>query len=191
MRKLLILGMALLLAAPAFAEDIKIGYVDLQRALNESERGKKAKTELEDLIRKSNSRIEEKIKAKDRLRDEIEKQRVVLSPKAFSEKQDELERLERDIDRLIEDSQTVIQRKQREREMGIFNDLDLIINGVGEAEGFLLILPADVILYSSGGVNITDLVIKKYNETVSEEPAPVKETPKEKPKEPVKDKPRK
>jgi len=42
------------------ADVVKIGYVDLRVALNESEAGKKAKIELESLIKTKQSSIEEK-----------------------------------------------------------------------------------------------------------------------------------
>ncbi len=48
-----------LFAAPAFAE-IKIGYIDMQKAIQETAAGKKAKKELEDEFNKKKKDLEKK-----------------------------------------------------------------------------------------------------------------------------------
>ena len=44
--QVLIAAVFLLSTSAAFAEDMKLGYVDMQRALNETEDGRKAKEKL-------------------------------------------------------------------------------------------------------------------------------------------------
>jgi len=61
------------------ADVVKIGYVDLRVALNESEAGKKAKIELESLIKTKQSSIEEKGKSIEKLKGDL-KNRHRYSP---------------------------------------------------------------------------------------------------------------
>ena len=69
----------LALAAPAFAE-IKIGIVDLQRALNESAAGKKAKEQFKvEFDRMQGSLKGEKDKL-DKMKEDLDKQGAVLKP---------------------------------------------------------------------------------------------------------------
>src|SRR3990172_9406474 len=94
---------------PAFSEEAKagapkVGFIDLQRALNESEEGKKAKTELETVIKEKQTSISEKVKARDKLREDLSKQAAALSEKARKAKAEELDKLEKTVDRLISDS---------------------------------------------------------------------------------------
>lgn len=152
-----------LLASDAF----KVGIVDLFRALNESESGQKAKAALEGLIKSKQSIIEEKGKKIESLRADLEKQAAILSPEAKKAKEEELERLIRDYQRIVSDSQAEIKKKEGELTEEILKDLRLTINSVAQEGGFILIIEKaeGLVLYSDKAIDITDKVIKKYNES--------------------------
>jgi len=149
------------------ADALKIGYVDLRVALNESEAGKKAKTELESLIRTRQGAIEEKGKGIEKLKGEIEKQASVLSAEAKKAKEDEMDRLMRDYQRLVQDSQAEVKKKENELTGTILKELREVINRIGQEEGYSLILEnvEGIILYSRKDLDITEKVIKMYNES--------------------------
>jgi outer membrane protein len=171
MRKILALFFVLSLSSFAVADEkakisdekAKIGFVDLQRALNESEAGKASKSELEDLIKKKQEQIDKKIKEKNRLQEEFERQSSMLSEEAARKRMDEIEEAQRDAERMISDSNAEVQKRQREKEIAILKNLDDIINKLGTKEKYTIILPAEVILFSSEGVDLTDVVIEKFN----------------------------
>ena len=71
------------------AENIKIGSVDLIKALNESDAGKKAKTDLEFMIKSKQSSLDEKGKNIEKVKNEIDKQSSVLSADARKSKEEE------------------------------------------------------------------------------------------------------
>ncbi len=165
MKKLLVMIFALLFCSQTLAAEMtKIGFVDLQRALNESKFGKKTKTELEDLVRKRRAAIEEMAKKKDALKEELDRQATTLSDEALRQRVDELERQERELERLVADTNEELQKLQREKEIVIIKELDDIISGIGKKEGYIVILPSDVILYSEDDADLTDRVIKEYDE---------------------------
>lgn len=145
----------------------KVGVVDLFRALNESEAGQKAKTDLEGLIKSKQSILEEKGKRIESLRADLEKQSAILSPEAKKAKEDEIERLIRDYQRMVSDAQAEIKKKEGELTEEILKELRLTINSVAQEGGFILILEKaeGLILYSDKSIDITDRVIKKYNES--------------------------
>ena len=60
------------------AETIKIGVVDLLKALNESDVGKKAKTDLESIIKSKQLSIDEKGKKIEQLKAELDKQASII-----------------------------------------------------------------------------------------------------------------
>jgi outer membrane protein len=172
MKKLLVPLMVLLMGATAYpAEKVKIGFINLQEALNESEVGKKAKQDLEQVIREKQAEVEGKVKAKDAMREDLEKQSVMLSEDARNKRVDELRRLEREIERLISDTNAELQKLQREKEVDILKELDAIIGKIGKEEGFTLILPSDVVLYAVEGLEITDKVIEEYDKSSGHKPA--------------------
>ncbi len=158
---------AVFVADSAFGADgVKIGYVDLRVALNESDAGKKAKTELESLIKTKQSVIDEKGKNIDKMKGELEKQASALSAEAKKAKEDEIERFVRDYQRLVQDSQNDVKKKENEITGSILKEIRDIVEKVGQADGFSIILEnaEGIILYSKKDLDITDRVIKNYNE---------------------------
>ncbi|MEW6416909.1 MAG: OmpH family outer membrane protein [Nitrospirota bacterium] len=169
-KKLLTLNILLfalcILPFSSFAADIiKFGSMDLQKALNESEAGKKAKSDLETLIKSKESIINEKSKVVEKLRGELEKQSSVLSAEARKSKEDELEKLLREYQRAVQDSQAEIKKKEGELTETIIKELREIVEKIGEEEGYTLIVEKGLVLYSNKGIDLTDTVIKKYNES--------------------------
>lgn len=168
MRKIVLLTATILFLVPAFsfaADSLKIGCVDLQRALYESETGKKAKSDIDALIKSKQSIIDEKRKAIEKLRSELEKQASVLSAEARKSKQDELEKMEREYLRIAQDSDTEIRKKDTELRDMIFKEILEIIDKMGKEEGYTLIIERGSVLHLDKAIDITDLVIKRYTES--------------------------
>jgi outer membrane protein len=151
------------------AEAAKIGYVDLRVALNDSDAGKKAKAELESLIKTKQSAIDEKGKTIEKLKADLEKQSSVLSTEAKKSKEDEIERLLRDYQRLVQDSQNEVKKKEGELTGSIIKEIRDVVEKIGQDEGYSLILEnvEGIILYSRKDLDVTDRVVKTYNELKS------------------------
>jgi outer membrane protein len=158
-----------LLMAPAFpstaAEAVKIGYVNMQRALENSAAGQQATKKLSDIWDKSKSELQ---KNKDRIeafRAEIDKQSLLWNEKTKREKDDELRRMERDYNRLLKDVQDELKAKETEFSEGIGKDLLRIIEDIGKAEGYTIILEkkSSAVLYAPASIDLTDRVIKQYD----------------------------
>jgi len=146
--------------------ELKIGYVDLNKALNESESGKKATKILEDMVKSKRVIIAKKEEEINNLREEIGKQSSVLTQEAVKEKQDNLDRVIRDAQKMTKEFQDEVQKKEFELRTELLNELKEIINKIAEEEGYAFILEESTLLYSSKKFDITQKVIKKHNETV-------------------------
>ena|SRR3990172_9078821 len=151
----------------AHAENLKIGVVDLIKALNESDSGKKAKVDLEAMIKTKQVTIDEKGKEIEKLKGDIEKQSSVLSADARKAKESDLERLIRDYQRLVTDSQNEVKKKEGEFTAEIVKELRAIIEKMGQDGGYTMIIEnaEGIILFSNKDLDLTEIVIKKYNET--------------------------
>lgn len=158
----------LLLGGLAYSADLKIGYVDLQKALNESEGGKKAKNELEGVIKSKQVLIDEKGKDIERLKEELGKQSSVLSADALKSKQNELDRKMRDYQRYVQDAQDEVKKKEFELTKEILLELKGIVDDIGKNEKYLIILEKaeGVVLYADTAIDITERVIKRYNDLI-------------------------
>ena len=177
---LVVLVAAMLAATTAMAtETMKIGYIDLQRALVESDAGKKAKVDLDSIEKSKKAAIDEKVKSINKIEDELGKQSSVLSPEARKVREEELERLQRDFQRLVADARAELQKKEQELTDAILKDMSEIVDVYGKEEGYTIIIRSEVILHAKKELDITDVIIKKFNEVKEKS----KDEPKEKPKE--------
>lgn len=172
MKKIVLIGtlglfLLVLAVSPVLAAEtvMKIGLVDLFRAVNESEQGKKAKTDLESMIKGKQEALEEKGKLIEKLKSELEKQGGVLSAEAKKSKEDEFERLTREYQRTVADSQSEVRKREGELTGRIVKDLRVIIAGIAQEDQYTLILEnaEGFVLFADKGLDITDKVIQKFD----------------------------
>jgi outer membrane protein len=147
-----VIGLVLILlimpASVCASDTAKFGAIDVQKILNESEAGKKAKNDLEGLIKSKQISIDEKGRAIEKLKADIEKQASVLSAEARKNKEDDLEKQIREYQRLVQDSQAEIKKKEADLTEAILKDIREMIESIGEEEGYALIIEKGMILYS-------------------------------------------
>ena len=170
MKKIILLILILFTwGVSAHAADMKIGYVDLNKALNESENGKKAKKILEDMIASKQSVITKKEDEIKTFKEELDKQSSVLTPEASKEKQEQLNKLIREGQRMVNDFQEEVRKKETELTQDIQKDLVDIVNKLGKEEGYTIIFErgASGTIYFQKDLDLSDKVIKKYNENIS------------------------
>jgi len=154
------------LCAPGLAAaDVKIGYVDLQRALNESSAGKKAKEDFRGQVEKLEVQLKGKKEELDRLKEELESKGTVMADDRRRKLESEFETKRLDLKRRFEDSQAELQKKDQELTGKIIQDLQGIIKEVGDRDGFTLILElgSSPVLYFKKSADITDDVLSVYN----------------------------
>jgi outer membrane protein len=155
---------ALLVAPPASA-DTKIGYVNMQRALETCAAGQQATKKLSELWEKSKTDIQSTKDKLDAITTEIDKQSMLWNDKTRRDKEDEKRRLERDYQRLLKDTQDELKGKEAEFSETITRDLFRIIEEIGKKEDFTVILEkkASAIMYAPASIELTDRIIKLYD----------------------------
>jgi outer membrane protein len=165
-RAVLAAALLAILCAPGLAAaDVKIGYVDLQRALNESAAGKKAKEDFRGQVDKLEGQLKGKKEELDRLKEELERKGTVMADDQRRKLETEFEQKRLDLKRRFEDSQAELQKKDQELTGKIIQDLQAIIKEVGDRDGFTLILElgSSPVLYFKKSADITDEVLSVYN----------------------------
>lgn len=164
----LALTAAVALALPTFraaAADMKVGIVDLQRALNESSAGKKAKDQFKGEFDKMQNGLKSEKDSLDRLKEDLDKKSTVLSDDQKKAKMEDFERRRRDLRRKLEDSDAELRKKDQELTGSILKDLAVVIQEIGERDGYTLILEnsSSSVLYGSKSIDITESVIKAFD----------------------------
>jgi len=157
---------SLCVASLALAEGpSKLGYVDLQRALNESEAGKKAKEEFKVQVDKLQGSLKKQKDDIDSMKDQLEKKSLVMKEEERNNVEEEYRKKLRDFERNYKDSQADLQRKDSELTGAIIKDLQEVIREYGERENYLFILEntSSAVLYGAKGADLTDEIIRQYN----------------------------
>ena len=165
MRVLLAIALTFLLATPAWAEGPKIGYVNLQVALNESGKGKRAKEQFKKEVEKLQKGLEKQRDDLESLKEQLEKKASVMKESERTELEEDYRRRLRDFERSYKDSQADLQRKDNELTAGILQELQEVVVKYGEREKFDLILEttSSAVLYGSEKGDLTDAIIREYN----------------------------
>jgi outer membrane protein len=157
--------LAILCVPSLAAADVKIGYVDLQRALNESAAGKKAKDDFRGQVERLETQLKGKKEELDKLKSDLETKGTVMADGQRKKLETEFEQKRLDLKRRFEDSQQELQKKDQELTGKIIQDLQGIIKEVGDRDGYTLILElgSSPVLYYKKSSDITDDVLSVYN----------------------------
>lgn len=144
---------------------VKIGYVDLQRALNESDTGRRAKEDFKGQVDKLQGKLKKQKEDLEGLKSQLEKKASVMKDEERGDLEENYRKKLRDFERDYKDAQADLQRKDNELTATIIKDLQEIIRDYGEREGYTIILEAssNAVLYGAKGADLTDMVIELYN----------------------------
>jgi outer membrane protein len=159
-----VLGMLLFSPALGHAQEkIKIGYIDIQRVISESQAGKRARERFQAQVKKAEADIVKERQELERLKSDLDKKGPLLKEDERRNIESDLQKRSVNLQRSMADHQQELQAKNNEMMADILKELEKIVNEVGKAEKFTLILERSQILYSDQGIDITSRVIESYN----------------------------
>jgi len=162
----LVLVCFLFAVSTSFAADAKIGFVDLQKALNFSAAGKSAKESISKKVKEYEKTIEDKKSELKKLKDELDKQAVLLSEQARSEKERDYQQKLKDFQRFTKDIQEELQRSDADYTRQILEKILKVVGEIGKKEGYTVILEKSEssLLYADDNIDMTEAVIKAFDE---------------------------
>lgn len=163
MKYWLIIGMLVLTCASARAQGVKIGFIDIQRIIAESQAGKKAKDRFQVQIKKAEADIQKERQDLEKVRTDLDKKGPLLKEEERRNLESDFQRRSVNLQRSMSDQQQELQRKNNEMMGEILKELEQVVTEVGKSEKFTLILERSQILYSDQAVDITNKVIEVYN----------------------------
>ena len=142
---------------------LKLGVVDIQAVLEQSQSGHAAKQKLaQDRVGRQKD-LEGKQQEVQKLQSEFEKQAPVLSDTAKREKSEGIQRRARDVQRMFEDASRDFEKKVREAEMDVTREIFSVIQEYGKDQGYSLILERSTVVYVAGAVDLTSEIVKRFD----------------------------
>lgn len=166
MKKMMtLLLLAFFSVASVHAADVKIGYVDLQKALNNCEAGKAAKEKISVKVKEYETQIEKKQTEMKKLKEDLDKQGLILSEEKRAAKKRDFDQKLKDLERFTKDIQEELQQQDAEFTRQIITDFSKIINEVGAKDGYTVIFEKteSALLYADPNADLTDKAIKAYD----------------------------
>jgi len=144
---------------------VKIGVVDLQRAINETEDGRQAKRRLKKLFderQESLNAAQEKLKTQ---KENLERQQDVLSPDALKKKVDAYQADLMNLQNEYVQYQQELQAKEGELTQVILEKMQEILRRIGQTEDYTLIVEANEggVVWVPSNLDLTDVLIQRYN----------------------------
>lgn len=157
--------LANLIATPVRA-DLKVGYVDLQRALQEVSEGQQAKARLKGEIDKKKGEFESEQK---KLRDDglvLDRQASAMSEEVRVQKMKELQARLMQISEKGQKLQVEFVEKERVELRKIFDKMDPIVAAIARREGLAMVFEKtdSGLVFAEQGLDVTNELVRTYNE---------------------------
>ena len=141
----------------------KIGVVDLQRALVETEDGRKAKDQLKKLFEQRQKTLDKQQEDLKAMKDQVDKQRDVLARDVWGKKVEELQKKLAELQTTYMEFQRELAAKEAEMTRPIQDRMARIVKRMGQAEGYAMILDSTVVYFVPSSSDLTDVLIQRYN----------------------------
>ena len=162
-------GWILSQVAPAYAADsLKIGYMDMQKAIQETSVGKKAKKDLEKEFNAKKAELQKKEGDLKKMDEDLRKKAAALSDEAKGKKMQELQTEAMKFQREVGESQMAIQKKERELTQPILEKLQTALEKVAKEGGYTMVLEKgeQSVIWAKKDLDLTDAVVKEFEKNV-------------------------
>ncbi|MDD5248309.1 MAG: OmpH family outer membrane protein [Rhodocyclaceae bacterium] len=160
MKKALVafMSIGLVVSAASAEAEMRIGFVNGQRVINESPQAIKAKKKIEKEFEKRDQDLQKLAKQLQGLQEGLEKNATTMAESERHNKEREFNDLNRDFQRKQREFREDLNLRQNEEMASIYENVNKVIKKVAETEKYDLIVQEAV--YFSPKIDITDKVIK-------------------------------
>jgi outer membrane protein len=161
----LVAALLLSMVAPRIYAQVRIAVVDLQRALNETEDGRRAKARLKRLFKQRQQELDKAQGELKSLKEEFDEQADTLSDTARQERLDAIQKQFVELQSTYVEYQRELAEKEAEMTQEIIARMETILRRVGQEEGYTLIMERNEggVIFVPGNLDLTDVVIQRYN----------------------------
>jgi len=168
---LVAVAVAAIFAGTSLAEGLRLAVIDVNKILNESEAGQAAKKKMEARYEELKKTIDVKQEEARKIKEEIDKQKVMLGKEKLKEKEDALQAKLNELRQLTQDGEREMQSRQAELTRDVLKSVEEKVDVIVKADKL------DLVLEKSGGVvhyndslDITQRVLSLVNAEVKAAP---------------------
>jgi len=151
-------GAAVMVSAAAQAQELKVGYVNIDRVLRDAAPAKAAQSKLEQEFNRREKELNEAAQRLKTASDRFEKDAPTLAETERSRRQRDLVEQDREIKRKSREFQEDLSQRKNEELAGVLDRANKVVKQIFDQEKYDLILQEAV--FASPRLDITDRVIK-------------------------------
>jgi outer membrane protein len=154
------------LAAPAVAEQLRLGYVDLQRALNETQEGQAAKRRLKRMFTKRQTDLDKMQDRIKRMEEDLKKQKEVLSEDAFATRVEAYRKAFIELQSTYVQYQRDLTERETQETGRILKQMQAILAEIGERDGYTAVTDVTEggVFYFRQSLDLTNELIRLYDQ---------------------------
>lgn len=159
------MSLALSVGSASASAEVRIGTVDMQKALQTVDAGKKAKAQLEKEFNKKKQELQTEEAAIRKMGEEFKKQSLALSEDARAKKQAELQERVMKFQEVTARSQQEIQQKEQDLTRPIITKLRALIEEMSKEKGYTVVLEKNenTVLFSLEKDDLTADIVKAFD----------------------------
>jgi len=164
-RSMIALGLVLGLTSPlaASATDLKIGYVDLKSAVENTQRYQQGVKELKLFIKKENKALETLRAKVAQAEKSLLEQSMAMSPDRLSEKQNNIKDMRKSLSRKQQDAQEGFRNKKNRLDQKIFKRFYEVVRKYAKEQHYDMVLPKSSSIYFDASHDVTAAITKQLD----------------------------
>jgi outer membrane protein len=156
-------------ARPALAaEQVKIGYLDLDRVIQAVAKQTSEYEELNRELEKRQADIERRRAEIEKLEDDLKANRVIWSEDKSRDQENLVRDKLSDLKKYSKDAQEYRDEGEAKILRRLLPDIGKVVRTVGERDGYSMIFEKRILLYFSPAFDLTDTIIKEMSAQASE-----------------------
>ena len=177
MRKAVIIlaaaAIAAIFAGTSLAEGLRVAVIDVNKILNDSAAGQAAKKKMEARYEELKKTIDVKQEEARKIKEEIDKQKVMVGKEKLKEKEDALQAKINELRQLTQEGEREMQTRQGEFTRDVLKTVEAKVDVVVKAEKLDLVLEKSAgVVHYNAEMDITQRVLKLVD--ADAKPAPEK-----------------
>lgn len=146
--------------------ELKLGYVDLQRALTEVNEGRDAKKRLQAMLDEKQKELDREQEVLKKEKEVLDKQAAMMSEETRVQKQTDLQKKLFELAQKWEKGKADMATRERTELQGIFQKMDPIIATIAQREGLTMVFEKtdSGLVYAPASLDLTNELVRMYND---------------------------
>lgn len=149
-----------MLCSAAYAQNLKIGYMDLSKVFDSYHKTGMFDKELEAAHKKYEEQFNQKMDALNQARGRL----AVLKDAEKAQAEAEIQKMQQEIQEFAQAGRADLTRQRDEKIREILLEIEKVVSDFAKREKFDVIFNDRVLIYGSEGMDVTDQVLKALNE---------------------------